>query len=241
MKRFSLVLLVTVTAAGCMSADERAARRAEKEQVRAERKSQRAEEDRQAKADEAARAEQQRQDDAKTAEYNQSVNVEKMCQTIANAYSQHCGGKPAKTFLWCLGNQSPATTASLNWGQTQACGTDVSSADCAVLGAGVLPASCGQISPATETTSTQPQKDPGGVSVGRACGPLMEQHCNKCNPSDMKACVDQSLSWCENGRDPNLGTGMSATQYSTCTSAYRQLRCDAANTGYVPMDCPGLR
>jgi len=249
MNRATLALLILSTCAGCLTPEERAARRAEKEQIKAEKKAKKAEEEKQEQAEKAAQAKadadaqaQRNASDAQRAEQERSVNLETMCKTIADSYSKHCGGKSSKTYLWCLGNQPPATTAALNWGQTQACGADISQADCAVLDAGVLPASCGQVSPAAQQQPTAaPQKDPGGVTVGKACGPLMEQHCNKCDPSNMKSCVDESLSWCYNGRDAKAGTGMTPDQYATCSKAYKGLRCDAAGTGYVPMDCPGLR
>ena len=238
MKRSLAGLIVLSTLLGCSTPEERAARRAEKEQARSEKQARRAQEE---QAEQAQRAEQEKADAAR-AEQERAVNVETACKAIADAYSKHCKGKSSSTYLWCVGTQSPAAPAALNNGQTQACSADIGQADCDVLAAGVLPASCAQMTPALEQASNnQGQKDPGGISVGKACGPLMEQHCNKCDPSDMKACVDQSLAWCFNGRDGNYGTGMTSDQYSVCSKAYRQLRCDAANTGYVPMDCPGLR
>ncbi len=241
---------ILLTLAGCLTPEERAARRAEREAKRAERaaaKKERAEQEAEQEArDRAARDERDRQaaaENAKRAELERTVNIETVCQAIAESHSKHCGGKAAKVYLWCLGSQAPSATASINWGQTQKCSADVAKADCAVLAAGVLPAACGQTAPAAQETSSQPtqQKDPGGISVAKACGPLMEQHCNKCDSGNMKSCVDQSLAWCYNGRPGTMGTGMTADQFATCSSAYRALRCDAAGTGYVPMDCPGLR
>jgi len=242
-------LFILSTLLGCLTPEEREARRAEREQKRAERNAhkqeqaaERAEREAKEKEERAVRDAANAEANAKRAELERTVNIETVCKAISESHTKHCGGKVAKTYLWCLGNQAPSATASINWGQTQQCSADVQTSDCAVLAAGVLPASCGQSAPSVqEASSAPPQKDPGGITVEKACGPLMEQHCNKCDPGNMKSCVEQSLSWCYNGRAGSVGTGMLQDQYAVCSRAYRGLRCDAAGTGYVPMDCPGLR
>jgi hypothetical protein len=229
-KSFALAFAFLVLA-GCLTPEQRAAREAKREAKRAEK------EEARRNRDERDAANQQAQADAAAAA--QPVNMETLCQSIANAHAARCNTQSASTYLWCLGTSAPATVSAVSWGETQQCAADIGAADCDVIASGVLPASCAQ----GQASDVQPVKtDLGGVSVAKACDVMMEQHCSKCgDAASMQACVDESRTWCYNGRDGGQGTGMSKKQQAQCAKAYKGLKCSAAVTGYVPIECPGLR
>ncbi len=169
-----------------------------------------------------------------------AMTLDNVCESITNAYSARCNITPemdqGRTYAWCIGGGQPADNSVLNYGQTAQCMADIGVSDCNVMQQGSLPPTCGQ-----QAAPSGEAADPGGVTVAQACDRLMEEHCNKCVPQDMAACVQNSLVWCYHDRDANRGTGMSSQQYKRCKQTYLKLACDAAESGYVPMDCPGLR
>lgn len=232
----ALTLLVI---AGCMTPEQREARDAKREARRAEKQANRSER----AAQEAATQEAQAQAQADAEAATQYVNIENLCTNISQAHAARCNTEPSATYLWCLGSSAPATISAVTWGETQRCHADIGSADCNVIASGVLPASCAQGTAPAEVQAAQPvNTDPGGVTVAKACDSMMEKYCSRCGDgATMPQCVQEWRTWCHNGRDGNQGTGMNKKQFGQCSKTYQGLKCTAIGTGYVPIDCPGLR
>lgn len=173
------------------------------------------------------------------------ITNEQYCTELTQAYCGRCGSGDSSCFSngfgHCMGGATPADAAHLTLGPTRACAAAIGQGDCGVLQAGYYPAVCDIPGPAPEPTVSTSQPSTSTVALSAICPGMMQEMCNRCQPTHMTECVPNSLAWCYQKRSPETSSGWTQDRAKSCERAYKKLSCDAIATGYVPVECNGLR